>query len=246
MLIAQGNANRLLESLSHESCKFLLDRCTEVLIPAGAVFYEPDQVPRFGWFLTSGLASTAALTTKGKAIGVGRLGNESVVGVLHLLGPARIPSRCFMQLVGTAWRIDLADLQQAFWSSTEIRGRLLELLQVQIAILHQNAACHLDHKARERLASLLLVLEDHTQVEVLEVTQDLLATMLGTRRSTVSVLAAEFQHREVIEYSRGQVHILNRRKLEAAACSCYPLYQRLYQSLYRQGEPDSKRSLQSL
>ncbi len=233
----QQYTNRLLESLSHESRELLLARCTAVSVPAGAVFYEPDQIPPFGWFLTSGLASTAAFTAGGRAIGVGRFGDEGVVGSLHLLGPAGIPSRCFMQLAGTALRIDFADLQQAFWSSTEIRGRLLELVQEQVAIFHQDAACHLDHEARERLASLLLVLQDRTQSELLEVTQDLLAAMLGTRRSTVSVLAVAFQSREIITYSRGQVRILNRTKLEAAACSCYSIKQRLHQSLYSRGVP---------
>jgi len=163
------------------------------------------------------------------------MGNEGVVGGLHLLGPACIPSRCFMQATGAALRIDFSDLQQAFWSSTEIRARCLELIQEQVAILQQSAACHLHHEASERLASTLLVLQDRTQSEVLELTHEHLAKMLGTRRSTVSLFAADFQNRKLIVYSRGQVRILNRRKLEAVDCGCYPINQRLHRSLYRHG-----------
>jgi CRP-like cAMP-binding protein len=142
-----------------------------------------------------------------------------------------------MQMAGTALRIDFGDLQQAFWTSTEIRARFLELVQEQVALLHQSAACNLHHEARERLAGILLVVQDRTHSEVLELTHELLAKMLGTRRSTVSVLAADLQSRELIAYCRGQVRILNRSKLEAEACGCYPIDQRLHQSLYRHGLP---------
>lgn len=236
-LMTRRHTNRLLESLSPENRELLLARCTAVSVPAETVFYEPDRIPHHGWFLTSGLASTVAFTTEGAVVGVGRIGNEAVVGGLHLLGPACIPSRCFMQLAGTALRIAFSDLQQFFWSSIEIRARLLELIQEQVALFHQCAACHLQHQAKERLASLLLVLQDRTQLDVLDVTQELLATMLGTRRSTVSVLAADLQSRSVIAYSRGQVRILNRTKLERAACGCYPINQRLHRRLYRYGVP---------
>ncbi|MGI4829908.1 MAG: Crp/Fnr family transcriptional regulator [Janthinobacterium lividum] len=235
--MTQQHTNRLLGSLSHENRELLLARCTAVSVPCGTVFYEPNQRPSYGWFLTSGLASIVAFTKGDLGTGVERMGDEGVVGSLHLLGPAIIPSRCFMQIAGTALRIDFADLQRVFWACTEIRARLLELVQEQVAILHQSAACHLHHEARERLASLLLVLQDRTQGETLDVTQELLATMLGTRRSTISVLAAELQREGLIAYSRGQVCILNRNKLEVAACSCYPINQRLYQSLYGQGVP---------
>ena len=224
--------NRLLQGLSHESRELLLGACTAVSLPAQTVFYEPGVTPLYGWFLTSGLASTKAFTTGGQATGVGHMGNEGVVGSLHLLGPARLPSQCLMQTSGTAFRIAFPELQRAFWVSTEIRARFLELIQEQVAVLHQNAACHLHHEAKERLASLLLVLEDRTQLEVLEVTQELLAKMLGTRRSTISVLAGDLQTKGLIAYHRGQLRILNRKELETAACGCYPINQGLNNSLY--------------
>lgn len=233
----QPHTNRLLGSLSHESRELLLTRCTPISVPSDTVFYEPDEQPVYGWFLTSGLASTVAFTAGGGATGVGHIGDEGVAGALHLLGPARIPSRCFMQMAGTALRIDFSDLQQLFWSSTEIRARFHELVQEQVAVLQQSAACHLHHKARERLASKLLLLQDRTRMDVLNLTHELLANMLGTRRSTVSLLAADLQARKLIAYSRGQIRILNRKKLEEAACGCHTINQQLSRFLYRQGLP---------
>ena len=226
--------NRLLHSLSHESRQLLLRRSTAVSLPAQTVFYKPGETPQYGWFLTSGLASIVAFTTGDQTTGVGRMGNEGVVGSLHLLGPGRIPSQCFMQMSGSALRIAFSDLQQVFQSSPEIRARLLELIQEQVAVLHQSAACHLHHEAKERFASCLLAINDRTQLGTLEITQKLFAEMLGIKRSTVSVLAGDLQTRGLIAYGRGKIRILDRKKLEAAACSCYPLCKKLHQSLYSQ------------
>ncbi len=225
--------NHLLGALSHESHELLLSKSEVVSLPRDTIFYEPGETPSFGWFLTSGLATTVAFTTGDKATAVGRMGNEGVVGSVHLLGPTRIPTRCFMQVEGTAVRIPFLDLQQAFWSSTEIRARVLELIQEQVACLLQSAACHLHHEAKERLASLLLTFQDRAQVEVLDISHEVLAKMLGTRRSTVSLIAAEFQSRGLIAYSRGQLRILDRVGLETAACDCFPITQQLHRSLYR-------------
>lgn len=230
--MAPPHTNRLLSALSYESRAWLLGRCTAVTLPAQMVFYEPDETPLYGWFLNSGLAATVAYTAGNQPTGVGGMGNEGVVGNLHLLGPTRIPTRCLMQMQGTGLRIAFSELQQAFWSSTEIRARLLELAQEQVSALYQHAACHLHHQARERLASCLLVLQDRTQQDLLELTQELLAKMLGTRRSTVSMLAADLQARGLIVYSRGQVRILDRNRLQAEACDCYPIDYGLYRSLY--------------
>lgn len=82
------------------------------------------------------------------------------------------------------------------------------------------------------VASYLLVVQDNTQQDVLNLTQEVLAGVLGTRRSTVSLIAAHLQRRGLIAYNRGQLRILDRDKLEAAACGCYPINRNLHRSLY--------------
>jgi CRP-like cAMP-binding protein len=98
------------------------------------------------------------------------------------------------------------------------RFTYLQALQAQ-----QLAACNRLHEVDERLARWLLMTQDRVRLEVLPLTHDLLAAMLGTRRSSVTVAAGILQRAGIIDYRRGKVHILDRQRLEDAACECYPV-----------------------
>jgi CRP-like cAMP-binding protein len=108
------------------------------------------------------------------------------------------------------------------------------MLQEQVSTLSQIAGCHRLHEAEPRLARWLLMAQDRTQSEVLHFTQEFLAEMLGSQRTTVTVIAGDLQRSGLIEYSRGKVRILNRAGLEAAACDCYGVIRELYLNLYQE------------
>nr|WP_246301729.1 Crp/Fnr family transcriptional regulator [Granulicella arctica] len=228
-----ATTNLLLDSLSEDSLKGLLTRMRPVVLPLRTVLYEPEIVPAYAYFLTSGIASVVTSSADGGVVEVEVVGREGVVGALHLLGSAVVPTQCFMQLAGTALRIRLVDLRAAFLESGEIRGRLLEFVQVQSLTLSQIAGCHRLHEAEQRLARWLLMVQDRVQQETLELTQTFLAEMLGSQRTTVSAVAADLQRKGLIEYSRGHVRILDRKGLESAVCECYGVTRDLLANLYR-------------
>jgi CRP-like cAMP-binding protein len=94
------------------------------------------------------------------------------------------------------------------------------------AVIHgmqvaQTAACNRLHNVEQRLARWLLMTQDRVDSGSLPITHDFLATMLGTDRPTVSLAASVLQRKEIIEYTRGAVKIVNRKKLEDSACECY-------------------------
>jgi CRP-like cAMP-binding protein len=89
----------------------------------------------------------------------------------------------------------------------------------------QTAACNRLHGVKQRLARWLLMTQDRVDSGSLPITHDFIATMLGTDRPSVSVAAGALQKKKMIEYTRGAVKIVNRRKLEAAACECYGITQ---------------------
>jgi hypothetical protein len=101
----------------------------------------------------------------------------------------------------------------------------------------QLAGCHRLHEAEERLSRWLLMAQDRTQSDVLNFTQEFLGMMLGTRRTTVTIIAGILQRSGLVEYSRGRVRILNRENLEAAACDCYQVTKQLYDGLYSRALP---------
>jgi CRP-like cAMP-binding protein len=206
--------------------------CVEVDLPLRKSLYEPGIVPMYAYFMTSGIASVVAMMENGGMAEVGLIGREGVVGSFHLLGPAKVSTSCFIQLEATALRIRFADLANFFRTNDEVRERLLEFVQEQAVSLSQLAGCNRLHDNEERLARWLLMAQDRTQSETLNFTQEFLAMMLGSRRTTVTLIAGLLQRRGLIKYQRGKVKILDRAELEAAACDCYQITKELYTGLY--------------
>ena len=227
-------SNLLLASLSPRSREWLVTRSTAVSLPVRSSLYIAESTPEFAYFITSGIASVVVAMSDGKTAEVGVIGHEGVVGSFHILGPGMASTDCFVQVTATALRIRLSDLRAAFRSSEEIRERLLEFVQEQSLSLGQVAGCHRLHAQGERLARWILMVQDRTQSDRLEITQEFLAQMLGAKRTTVTVVASLMQREGLIHYTRGHIHILDRPGLEGAACSCYPVLRELLSGLYDQ------------
>jgi CRP-like cAMP-binding protein len=228
--------NLLLASLSDSNRDLLLKQCTAVPLPLRTSLYEPEVTPDYAYFMTSGFASMVATSPNGDTAEVGIVGREGLVGGFHLLGPSNAPTECFIQLAGTGLRIRMADLRQAFLTSPEIRGRVLECVQSQGLTLSQIAGCHRFHGAEERLARWLLMAQDRAQSDNLELTQEFLGMMLGARRTTVTVVAGVLQRSGLIEYNRGIVTVPQSNKPHQCCLRLLPNRQgALRHPLHRQG-----------
>ena len=230
--------NLLLTSLSRQSRDSLLAHTTALSLPTRTRLYEADEDPPYAYFLTAGMASVVGLSKDGGTAEVAVIGSEGIVGSIHLLGPAPVSTQSFMQLEGAGLRMPLIELRKAFRTSPEIRSRILEFVQEQTLSVSQIAACNRLHEAEARLARWLLMVQDRIQSDVLNFTQEFLAMMLGAQRTTVTMVAGGLQRRGLIEYRRGRVKILNREKLEEAACDCYQITRNLHHNLYQRNVPD--------
>ncbi len=224
--------NRLLSSLSPRALELLTPYFSAVDLPLRTPLYEPERFPRYAFFITSGIASVVTPMADGGTAEVEVIGHEGLVGSFHLLGAAAAPTNCFMQLAGTALRIGFTELRRAFHNSEEIRVRILELIQQQALTVSQMAGCNRLHEAEARLSRWLLMAQDRTQSEVLHLTQEFLAEMLGAQRTTVTTVAGVLQRSGLIEYKQGVVRIRDRESLESSACDCYRIARRLYVNLY--------------
>ena len=235
------HANLFLASLSPKNREFLLERSVPVTLPRKTVLYNAEEVPSHAYFMTSGIASVVSTMSNGATAEVGIVGREGIVGSLQLLGPGLVPTHCFMQLDGTGLKIPFSELKKAFRSSEDIRDRANEFIQEQVLSLSQLAGCNRFHEAEERLARWLLMVQDRTQSDVLNLTQEFLAMMLGVQRSTVTLVAGSLQRGGLIEYQRGRVKILDRNNLESAACDCYQVTKHLYANLYKHSTPGGRK-----
>jgi CRP-like cAMP-binding protein len=232
--MAESASNLLLATLPPAYRNSLLGRLKPVSLPLRTVLYEPDETPKYAHFITSGIASIVSSMADGASAEVGIWGKEGLAESFHLLGKAKIPTRCFIQMEATALRIPFRDLQKEFLENDEFRQGVLQCVQSQSAILGQLAACNRLHEAEERLARWLLMVRDRVENENYFLTQEFLANMLGARRTTVTAAAGELQRKGLIKYTRGRIRIVDSAGLESEACECYKTVRNLNINFYCQ------------
>ena len=225
--------NLLLDSLSEGLRINILGMGKQILLPLRTMLHEQSQMPQYAYFLTSGIASVVVTMPEGGTAEVALIGREGAAGVMHILGPTPLPAQCFIQMEAGALRVRLEDLRTKFQESAELRKAVLEFVQQQTVTTGQIAACNKLHDAESRLARWLLMTRDRAEGDTMHITQEFLADMLGTRRTTVTLVAGSLQRRGLIEYRRGKVTILSREALEHAACDCYRVTKDALANLYK-------------
>jgi CRP-like cAMP-binding protein len=223
----------LLDALSPELCQAVVRLCRPIDLPIRTLLHEQGEIPAHVYFLCSGVTSVVVTMAEGGSAEVGLIGREGLVGAMQLLGPTPTPAQSFIQMEGDALRIRLDDLRAIFLKSDELRSRILEFVQQQTVTLEQIAACNKLHEAEERLARWLLMSRDRADQDTMTMTQEFMADMLGTRRTTVTLVASSLQERGLISYRRGKVTIVSRHELEKAACDCYRVCKEALHNLYR-------------
>ncbi len=210
----------------------LLARMEEVALPIPTNLYRAGEVPQYAHFMTSGITSIVTFMENGSGVEVGLIGSEGVVEAFHLLGSANVPTTGMVQVEGSALRIPFAEFQKEFIRFEPLRFCVLQAVQGQALIVNQLAACNRLHEVEERLARWLLMVSDRIGKSEFNLTQEFLAEMIGAGRTTVTMAAGSLQRSGLIEYSRGRIHILNRERMESAACECYPIVRDLISNLY--------------
>ena len=237
--LSTQKSNLLLDALLPETRARVLSLAKEVKLPLRTLLQEQDALPKYAYFMTSGFASVVVHLPEGGAAEVALIGHEGVVGNFALMGPSLASTVCFVQLAGSGYQIRFSDLQKLFRESEDLRDRVLENAQVQALTTNQLAACNKLHEAEARLARWLLMVRDRVQDDYLPLTQEFLAEMLGTRRTTVALAAGALQQAGIIQYSRGRVKILSVEDLATVACDCYVVAKRLFDGLYKKAKEAS-------
>jgi CRP-like cAMP-binding protein len=190
------------------------------------VVHEAGETVKSGYFVNSGMMSVLAVLRDGKSVEVGLIGTEGFVGLPLLVGYRTSPTRVVTQGDGTAYRCEAGALQQLF-PQCPVLVQQLNRFALRLAMqTTQLAACNRLHDVEERLARWILMTQDRIRTDDLPLTQEFLSQMLGTRRSSVTVSAGVLQKAGLISYTRGHVTILNRKRLEDAACDCYRIVQK--------------------
>jgi len=218
--------NELLRGFSDHECGGLLSKLEFVRLKVHHVLHEPGDPLKSVYFCNSGMISILTVFPDGKSVEVGLVGREGFVGLPLLVGFQTASTRAVSQLDATAFRVDEETLMELLPECPAFARALQQYSQVSSMQVTQIAACNRLHDVHERLARWLLMCADRVASNDLRLTQEFLSQMLGTRRSSVTVAAGILQQAGIITTSRGDVKIVNRRKLEETACECYAIMQR--------------------
>ncbi len=218
-------SNVILLSISDSDYSSLRPHLEYVSLPNHLVLHEAGGKQEFAYFPNRGLISLVVVMKDGKTAEAGIVGNEGFTGTLAAVGLSGGPLRAVVQITGDGFRVAVGALQHALESAPHLQLILSRYAAIRGMQVAQTAACNRLHDIEQRLARWLLMTQDRVDSGSLPITHDFLATMLGTDRPTVSLAARVLQRKKLIEYTRGAVKIVNRKKLEDSACECYGVIQ---------------------
>jgi CRP-like cAMP-binding protein len=213
--------NKILLSTSDSDYNSLRPHLEYVSLPDHLAIHEAGGRLKFAYFPNRGLISLVVVMKDGRTAEAGIVGNEGFTGTSAAVGLSRSPLQAVVQITGDGFRVKVGALQNTLESTPHLQLILSRYAVVRGMQVAQTAACNRLHDIEQRLARWLLMTQDRVDSGSLPITHDFLATMLGTDRPTVSLAAGILQKKNLIEYTRGAVKIVNRKKLEKSACECY-------------------------
>jgi CRP-like cAMP-binding protein len=220
--------NRLIQLLPRADRARLLAVCEPTDLLLSEVLCEPGEPTRHVYFPTDGFISLVTLVADQPGLEVGMVGREGMVGAHLALGVVTSPLRALVQGSGGARRIGARAFRAELARSVALQRQMSRYLYVLMAQLATSAACLRFHQIGPRLARWLLMTQDRAHADTFHVTQEFLAYMLGVRRVGITAAASTLQRVGLIEYTRGEMTVLDRAGLEHAACTCYATDRRSY------------------
>lgn len=213
--------NQLLQLLGAVDFDLLRPHLARVEMVRKSVLGEAGAATRYVYFPHGGSVSITVGLSEGQMIGVAMLGRDSVVGGGAALADGIAPADAVVLFPGTASVLEIAAFHAVAAASAPFRKLMVRHEQALLAHAQQSLLCNTLHPVEARLARWLLRARDLSDSEILPLTQEALAQMIGVRRNAVSLVAHALQRAGIIHYSRGQIEIVDLRALEMTSCDCY-------------------------
>ncbi len=213
--------NHLLAALTAEEFERLSSRLELVPLRLGDMLYEPNEQLRYAYFPTTAIISLHYVTAAGASSEMAGVGNEGMLGVALFLGGNTTPSSAVVQTAGHAYRLDRFALKEEFNRAGLLQRLLLRYTQGLMTHMFQTAVCNRHHSVEQQLCRWLLLTVDRIPDRELVMTQELVASMIGVRRESITQAAGILQNAGCISYRRGHMAVLDRKAVEARVCECY-------------------------
>lgn len=240
-ILAGAPANLLLSALPACDWKHLSQHMELVEMPLGQVLYESGSDLNHVYFPTTSIVSLLNLTASGACAEFATVGNDGVVGVPLLMGGISTNGRAVVQSAGHGYRLPRQVINDEINTGGALMQLLLRYTQALLTQVAQTALCNRHHAVEQQVCRLILLNLDRVQGNCLQMTQELLATKLGVRRESVTLVALALQRDGLIRYARGRIEVLDREGLEERACECYAVVKLECDRLLPQAALDASR-----
>ncbi len=213
--------NHLLAALPIDVQGRMFPNLELIEMPYGKVLYESGDKMRYVYFPIDAIVSLLYVMESGASAEVSVVGNEGFVGLALLMGGDSTPSQAMVQNAGHGYRLPANLFKEEFRRHGEMQVLLLRYTQALITQMTQTAVCNRHHTIEQQLSRWLLLCLDRVSGDQLNMTQELMANMLGVRREGITEAACNLQKNGAIKYGRGRIRVLDRRVLEKFSCECY-------------------------
>lgn len=225
--------NRLLNFLPTDESEFLRKYLKAVAFEPGDVLFHSGDVIRRVYFPNGGMISLLSVTQSGQTVEIGYTSREGMVGVPLILGRREMPYEAVAQTASSGFSMEAKDLIEQFQKFKHLNAALLRYVSALLKQLAQSGVCNNFHTIEARLCRWMMVMLDHTDRDVLMLTQEFIAYILGVQRTSVGMVAGNLQSAGIIRYRRGKIEIVDRDKLAAAACECYWIVKNEYETFLK-------------
>lgn len=224
--------NQLLLSLINHDYQRLTSGLRRVELKRGDVIYAAGQHIENVYFPENAVVSLLSTLEDGSTTEVGLIGREGMVGLSVFLGGAITPERAVVQINGSALKMAASVLAQELRHGSPLQVQLLRYTRSFLALVTQSVICSQHHSLEARFARWLLMMRDYSESDTLQITHEMVAGMIGTRRAGVSMATRALRERGLIESARGMIEIVKGDALEQAACECYAIIREEFERLH--------------
>ncbi|OJU11462.1 MAG: Crp/Fnr family transcriptional regulator [Caulobacterales bacterium 68-7] len=228
--------NRLLSTLPEADIGLLKPWLSVLALPRSKVLFEPgDEVETTYFPCHSTMVSLLIVLRDGREVEAATIGHEGAVGGVISRGRKPAFGRAAVQIAGPAYAISTQRLEEAKQQSPRLGDVFSRYSDILAAQMMQSVACNALHSLEQRCSRWLLATHDRAGADLIHLTQESLAEMLGVQRTSVTAVARQLSEKGVIRYQRGKIEILDRPALEAESCECYEAVEAHFKAVFLKG-----------
>lgn len=215
------SSNQILGAFAEDAYRRLLPGLEPVEARLGEVICEAGGRLAHAYFPEGCVLSLLTVMENGAEIECANIGPEGAFGLFAAMYHGTSITRCMVQLSGPMLRCDVSLLREIFHSDPDIRALFVSYSETILAQIAQTAGCNALHSIEQRMCRWLLMMHDRAKGDDLTYTHEFLARVLGANRTSITHVAQSLQRRGFINYTRGQMQIVDRAGMQSVACECY-------------------------